>query len=228
MSARLGRRLFAEAVGTALLVGIGTGAIVVAHRVGGASIGWIALAWFAAVSVPVLLVARVSGAHLNPAVTLALVAGRRFPLRELPFYVGAQVAGAFAGSAAVWGIEGDGAELGATQFRPGFVGVGAFGEFAFTFLLVLVVLLLVDWGPGMPRWALLAPGAAVGFSTYVIGPWTGSSLNPARTLAPAVLSGTFANLPVYLLVVPLGGLAAVPVANWIRARPVRGLAPTGR
>ncbi|MCI4367239.1 MAG: aquaporin [Thermoplasmata archaeon] len=218
MNRPLRTRLIAEICGTGLLVGMGTGSIVAAARWGVDSIGVIAVAWFLAVTIPVLWFARISGAHINPVVTMALTAGRRFPLAELPMYVGAQLIGAFTASAGVWLLLGDGARLGATQFREGGVVVGAIGEFVFTFILILLVFFLVDFGPGLPRWGLTGPGIVVGISTYLIGPWSGSSLNPARTLAPAVLSWTFSGLWVYLIVVPLAGLAAVPAADYLRSR----------
>jgi aquaporin NIP len=208
----LARRCLAEIAGTALLVGIGTGTIVAASAGGGVPQWLMALAWFGAVLVPILLFVRVSGAHLNPAVTFALAASGRLAWVETPWYWTSQLVGAFVASGLVLLALGGGAHLGATLPANGDL-LRAFGaEAAFTAVLVASVFLLADRGEGRGRWRILLPPAAVGLSTYVIGPWTGSSLNPARSVAPAVISGTYADLWVYLLAVPMA--AAVVALLW--------------
>jgi aquaporin NIP len=201
----LGRRFLAESAGTALLVGIGTGAIVLSARAGGAPQWELAIAWFFAVFVPIVLFIGVSGAHLNPAVTLGLAASGRIAWAEVPEYVIGQFAGAFLGSACVAVSLGTEAHLGSTL--PSTSAFNVFvGEAAFTAALIASVFVLADRGEGRIRWRLALPPLVVGVSTYVIGPFTGSSLNPARTIAPAVLSGSFTDLWVYLVAVPLGAL----------------------
>jgi aquaporin Z len=201
------RRFLAEAGGTALLVGIGTGVIVLSARAGGVPQWELALAWFFAVLVPIVLFVGVSGAHLNPAVTLGLAASGRIGWGEVPEYVLGQVVGAFAGSAFVAVTFGTEAHLGSTLPSTNVLTVFG-GEAAFTAALVAAVFVLADRGEGLFRWRLALPPLVVGVSTYVLGPLTGSSLNPARTIAPAVLSGSFADLWVYLISVPLGALIA--------------------
>jgi aquaporin NIP len=200
------QRVAAEAAGTALLVGIGTGSIVLGARIGGLPQVALAGAWFLAVLIPIALFIRVSGAHLNPAVTLALATSGRVAWQEVPYYLLGQISGAFLASATVLGVLGKAAHLGATVPAQGNV-VRAFpAELAFTAALVLAVFVLSDFGEGRVRWRILLPPTVVGLSTYLIGPWTGSSLNPARTLAPAILSATYTDLWVYLTAVPLGAL----------------------
>lgn len=202
-SARAG----AEALGTAILVAVGTGTVVAAARLDGIAWWLMALAWTLAVLVPVLLFVRVSGAHINPAVTLALAASGRIAWREAPIYLLSQFAGAFLGSAVVLASLGNLAHLGANLPAHGAVAESFLGELGFTALLVSSVFVLADRGEGRGHWRLLLPPASVGLATFVLGEWTGTcSLNPARALAPAVLSGTFADLWVYLVAVPLGGL----------------------
>ncbi len=203
MSYRLATRCAAEGAGTAVLVGIGTGAIVAGARGPADPQAVLAVAWFVAVAVPVLAVAYVSGAHLNPAITLALWIVRRVPSADVGPYVASQVAGAFAGSLAVLAVLGTGAHLGATVPRGGALWLVVLLEAPFTAALVGSVLYLTRPATRPRRLALLLPAAVVGLSTYTIGPWTGSSLNPARSLAPAVLSGDYAGLWAYLLVVPI-------------------------
>jgi len=173
------------------------------------------LAWFAAVAIPVLAFARISGAHINPAVTLALVVARRFSLKELLPYVAAQFAGAFLGSSLVGAFIGTNAHWGATVPGPGGVVLVVPLEFGFTAALVLSVLYLTTPGRVTSNLELLLPALVVGVSTFLIGPWTGSSLNPARTIAPAVLSGDFLGIGAYLTTVP----AAAVVVSWLVSKP---------
>ena len=207
MNRELIGRWLAEVAGTALLVGIGTGTVVAAGRSGGIPQDLMAAAWFVAVLAPILLFVEISGAHLNPVVTLALALSRRFEWKLVPGYWVSQFAGAFVASGLVLVTMGRGTYLGATVPSQGQLLAGFAGEATFTALLVACVFLLADHGPGRLRWRFLLPPLAVGLSTYVIGPLTGSSLNPARTVSPAVLSGTYTDLGLYLTVVPLASVA---------------------
>jgi len=181
-----------------------------------------ASAWFFAVLTPIVLVIDVSGAHLNPAVTLALASSRRFPWRDVPGYWLAQFGGALCASLLVLATLGNGSHLGATLPANGDL-LGAFAaEAVFTGLLVGSVFGIADRRPGGAGWRILLPPAVVGAATYLIGPWTGSSLNPARTVAPAVMSGTYADLWLYLVAVPAGALTAA--ALW-RPREMKGALP---
>jgi glycerol uptake facilitator-like aquaporin len=200
------RRAAAEVAGTFLLVGIGTGAIVLNARFGGFSSIALAGAWFLAVLIPIVLFIRISGAHLNPVITLALAASGRIAWNEVPPYVLGQFSGAFLASLFILATLGNAGHLGATVPAQGNVLRAFPAELAFTAALVAAVFVLSDMGKGRGQWRLLLPPIVVAFSTYIIGPWTGSSLNPARTLAPAILSGTYTDLWVYLTAVPLGAL----------------------
>ncbi len=211
------RRVGAEAAGTSLLVGIGTGAIVGSARWGAVPLWGLAIAWFLAVLTPILLFIRTSGAHLNPVVTLALAVSGRIDWEEAPWYVLGQFAGAFLGSACVLAVFGAVAHLGATVPTHGNLPRAFLAELAFTAGLVASVFVLSDRGEGRWRWRLVLPPTVVALATYLIGPWTGSSLNPARTIAPAILSGTYSDLWVYLTAVPLGALL---VASFWRPRSV--------
>lgn len=212
-------RCAAEVAGTALLVGIGTGAIVAGANAGGVPQWILAIAWFFAVLVPVLAFARLSGSHINPVVTLALVSSRRFPAGEAPPYVAAQVGGAFLGSALVGLLLGTAAHLGATTPHGiGLVEVFLL-EFGFTLSLVLVVLYLTRPGARVPLWEAVLPALVVGVSTELIGPLTGSSLNPARTLAPAVLSHTYTAIAIYFLAAVVASLVGVALVALVAPQP---------
>jgi aquaporin NIP len=219
------QRCLAEVAGTALLVGIGTGAIVAGANAGGVPQWVLAIAWFVAVAVPVFAFAFVSGSHINPVVTLALAVSERFPPREAPAYVGSQFVGAFVGSGVVLAALGSRARLGATLPKDGNVALAFVLEFGFTAALIASVFWLTRPGPTPSKLELFLPAIVVGISTYFIGPWTGSSLNPARTVAPAALSGDTSGIWVYLTAVPLAALCLACVVRWRsgdRARSVAG------
>jgi aquaporin NIP len=214
---RLGQRCLAEVVGTALLVGIGCGAIVEGANAGGVPQIVLAVAWFAAVAIPILAFAGISGAHLNPAVTLMLAGSRRFPPRETVPYIGAQVIGAFAGAGAVLLALGGAAHLGATLPRGDDLLRTFAMELGFTIALLASVVYLTHPAKSVKTWELLLPPTVVGISTFFIGPWTGSSLNPARTLAPAVLSGDYLGIWVYLLAALVASGVAIGVARLLES-----------
>ncbi len=213
-----------------MLVALATGAVVAGANAGGAPLWMLAVAAFVAISLPVVLFISTSGAHINPAVTLALWAAGRFPGSRVLPYMAAQTLGALAGSAAVLWALGGALHLGATVPTDGDWAVAMAGEFGFAVLLVLSVLLLARFGPGPAKLGLLAPGAVVGLAAYVIGPSSGCSLNPARSIAPALLSGTFTDLWVYLLAVPAGALLAATVARRFFPAPpmIRAIRSAGR
>lgn len=219
MRASLATRSMAELVGTALLVGFGCGSIVAAANAGGVAQWVLAVAWFLAVLIPILAFAGISGAHLNPAVTLMLVGARRFPPQEAPPYIAAQVAGAFLGAGTVLLSLGGAAHLGATLPRGDDLARTFVYELGFTVALLLSVVYL-SWPQKVVKtWELFLPAVVVGFSTYLIGPWTGSSLNPARTLAPAVLSGDYLGIGVYLAAAVTASAIAASVVWVAEPRP---------
>jgi aquaporin Z len=188
------RRLAVEAGATFGLVLLGTGACVVEAITGRLGVVGVGLCWGGAVW---LLAAR-TGAHMNPAVTLA----SRLPARETISYALAQTAGALAASLLLLALFRERAgTLGATAPKAGIAASFAL-EFVMTFALVFAVLRL----PG-PRVAAAA-GAIVAVEAILAGPLTGASMNPARSLAPALVSGSLGGLWIYLLAPSLGGLAA--------------------
>lgn len=202
------RKLLVEGAATFALVFLGTGACVV-DAVSGGRLGvvGVGLVWGAAV----WLLAAVSGAHMNPAVTVA----SRLPAREAASRLLVQAAGAFAASFALLALFRERAgSLGTTVPAAGIAA--SFGlEFAMTFVLVLAVL-------GLPgRLVPAAAGAIVGLEAIFGGPLTGASMNPARSLAPALVSGRLDGLWIYLLAPTLGGRAASRVYAGIAPRKMK-------
>jgi aquaporin Z len=151
---------------------------------------------------------RRSGAHLNPAVTLAFWLLGKITARSAMFYVAAQIAGGLTGAAlvlALWGEWATNVHVGATVPKAGGPFVALVAETAMVFLLVGVILTFVD-RPRLMALTGVAAGTLVAVFVFVEAPVSGASLNPARTLGPAVVGGTFTDLWVYLVGPPLGAL----------------------
>lgn len=205
------KRLFAEFLGTFALVFAGTGAIVSNHASGGV-IGHagIALVFGLVVMAMIYTFGDVSGAHFNPAVTLGFAAARRFPVREVFGYVSAQSGGAFAASGLLKLLFPADLTLGAT-LPAGSVMQSFILEIVLTALLMLVILSVSTGAKEKGVTAGIAVGAVVALEAMFAGPICGASMNPARSLAPAIVSGTFQHLWLYPLATILGALTAVPL-----------------
>lgn len=200
------RSLTAEALGTFLLVLGGCGAIVVDQSTGVLGHVGVALSFGLVVFVAVAATGHVSGAHLNPAVTLAFAAlGRTSGLRQVASYISAQLFGALAAATALRMSFPTSTDVGATTFA-GDVGQALLVEVLLTASLMFVIV-AVATDRRAPR-ALAAPaiGATVALGALWGGPITGASMNPARSLGPALASGTWTGHWLYWLGPILGAL----------------------
>lgn len=212
-------KLFAEAIGTFALVFAGTGAIVINTATGGgvSHLG-IGITFGLIVMSMIYAVGDISGAHLNPAVTLGFVAARRFEARRAPAYIAAQVLGALAASGLLLALFPKSPTLGET-LPAGSVAQSFILETVLTFILMLVIL-RVSTGPkekGIT--AAIAVGGVVALEAIFAGPICGASMNPARSLAPAILSGHTTSLWAYLIAPTLGALLAVAAERALLADP---------
>lgn len=210
------RRLVAEALGTALLVIIGAGSVMTdalsGHALG--SVG-IALSFMLVVFGVIIGIGHISGAHINPAVTIALWSMRRFPTRDVVPYVIAQCVGAIAGVFLLESTLGNVASVGATV--PHISTAAAFAvEFAFSFALMFVVAAVATDERVPGGMGPLAVGGTVGFCALQ-GWLTGASMNPARSLGPAVASGVWTVHWIYWLAPIIGMLAAAQLYEWLRS-----------
>lgn len=210
------KKLFAEFLGTFALVFAGTGAIVINDVSGGAiSHAGIAITFGLVVTAMIYALGDVSGAHLNPAVTTAFAAAGRFAWREVPAYIAAQVSGAFAASALVCALFPTSATLGATL--PAGAPMQSFIlEVVLTFLLMFVILSVSTGAKEKGITAGIAIGAVIALEAMFAGPICGASMNPARSLAPAVVSGHLEHLWLYLAAPVIGALLAVPACCGVR------------
>jgi MIP family channel proteins len=211
------RRLTAEAIGTYFLVLIGPGAAMVnAWSGGGLGVAGIALAFAFVVIAMVYAIGQVSGAHINPAVTLAFWSSRRFPSREVVPYVVAQCAGAAAASATLRAVLGPVGQLGATL--PAISVTSAFVvEWLLSFVLMLVIMAVATDDRAAPGFAAIAVGLTVGFCALTGGPLTGASMNPARSFGPAIIGGFWRAHWVYWLAPITAMVAAARLYDWLRA-----------
>ena len=206
-------KYLAEAIGTFALVFCGTGAIVVDEVTGGTvtHVG-IAITFGLIVLAMIYTLGDVSGAHLNPAVSLGFWAMRLFPAKELAPYIGSQMAGAFLASILLRFLFPASLNLGATL--PAGNDLQSFVlEIILTFLLMLVII-RVSHGAKETGWfAGITIGSVVLLEAMFAGPISGASMNPARSLAPAVVSGNIGQVWIYLIAPVLGALIAVIVGK---------------
>jgi aquaporin Z len=210
------RRLTAEAIGTYFLVLIGPGAAMV-NAWGGGLLGvtGIALAFAFVVIAMVYALGHVSGAHINPAVTVAFWSARRFPARDVIPYIVAQCVGAVAAAATLRGVLGPVGHLGATVPAIS-IGAAFAVEWLLSFVLMLVIMAVATDDRVAPGFAPLAVGLTVGFCALTGGPLTGASMNPARSFGPAVAGGIWTAHWVYWLAPITGMIAAAHLYDWLR------------
>lgn len=191
------RRYLAEFIGTFGLVFAGCGAIVVnALTEGRVTHVGIGLTFGLVIAVMIYATGYLSGAHLNPAVSLAFAVTRHFPGRDLLPYWTAQLTGGMAAGAALRLLFGPAASLGATLPRgPAWQSLVLEG--ILTFLLMFVIMAMATDGRAVGQSAALAIGATVGLEALFAGPISGASMNPARSFGPALASGAFTHHWVY-------------------------------
>lgn len=212
------KKYLAEFLGTFCLVFCGTGAIVI-HQECGEAIGHIGIAITFGLIVATMIYAfgPVSGAHLNPAVSLALSLARRFEFAQLLPYIIAQTAGALTASSVLQLMFPASETLGAT-LPAGSAFTSFILEFLLTSILMLVIMLVAVYNLDFRQQAGMIIGAVVLLEAMFAGPISGASMNPARSLAPALIGGQTQSLWVYLIAPPLGAMAAVPVAKFFCSR----------
>jgi len=207
---QLGRVLVADALGTFALVFAGCGAIMVdakTHQLGhvGAAITFGLVILFGIYSV-----GHISGAHFNPAVTFAFALTRHFPWSRARSYWCAQLVGAIAAAALLRGSLGNVANVGAT-LPSGSQGQAFLWEFVMSAFLMFVILAVATDTRAVGEAAAIAIGGTIALDAMFGGPVSGASMNPARSIAPAVVSGNLHALWLYVLAplvgASVGGLA---------------------
>lgn len=210
------RRAGAEGLGTFFLVLIGPGAAMVnAYSPGKLGTVGIALAFAFVVTAMIYALGHLSGAHINPAVTLAFWSVRRFPGAEVVPYIVAQCMGALAASIVLRAAIGPVGQLGATLPRIG-VGSALVIEWLLSFALMFVIMAVAADERVADGFAALAVGLTVGFCALMGGPLTGASMNPARSFGPALAGSLWQAQWVYWLAPITGMMTAARVYEFLR------------
>ena len=210
------KKLLAELLGTFSLVFAGTGAIVI-NEVSGGAIGHagIALTFGLIVLAMIYTFGDVSGAHLNPAVSLAFAVAGRFPWSAVPGYIAAQVAGGFAASGLLRVLFTTNEKLGAT-LPAGTASQSFILEIVLTAILMLTILSVSTGAKEKGVTAGIAIGSVIALEAMFAGPICGASMNPIRSLAPAIVSGHPEHLWIYLCAPVVGALLSVPLCMGVR------------
>ena len=206
-----------ETIGSFALVVAGCGAIVAdATRDGALGTVGVSLVFGLVIMVMIYAGGHLSGAHYNPAVTIAFVLGRHFPIREAAGYIAAQLSGATAAALLLLAAWPDSpAQLGATIPSVD-VGTALLYEIALTSLLMFVITAVATDTRAVGAAAAIAIGGTVGLDALFGGPITGASMNPARSLGPALASGTWTDFWIYIVGPLVGAAVGVLAYEFVR------------
>lgn len=211
------KKYIAELIGTFALVFCGTGAIVINQQSGGAitHVG-IAITFGFIVMAMIYALGNISGAHLNPAVSIAFAIAKKFSLKEVLPYTISQFAGALLASGVLRLLFPENATLGATL--PSGSDVQSFVlEIILSFFLMLVILNVAHGSKEQGMFAGLAIGGVVLLEAMFAGPICGASMNPVRSVGPAIVSGHLESLWIYIAAPVLGMAIAVPLYNYLKS-----------
>ncbi len=215
------RRATAELIGTYGLVTAGCGAIMVNTQAGTITHLGIALTFGLIVTAMIAATGHISGAHFNPAVTIAFAVTRHFPRREVAAYVLAQIFGAVLGALTLRLLLGDAASLGATT--PSGSVWQAFGlEILLSAVLMFVIVSVATDTKAVGAPAALAIGFTVALDALWGGPISGASMNPARSFGPALIVGLWANQWIYWIAPVIGAIIGAALYQAIREPQLQG------
>ena len=204
------KKYWAELLGTYILVFVGTGAIMINEITGGAvSHLGVGLSFGLVVMSMIYTIGDISGAHINPAVTLAFSVAKRFPKNQILPYISFQLVGAILASASLYFMFPEANTMGETLPLKGNWLQSFMLELVLTFILMFVVLNVSTGAKEKGVIAALSIGGVVAFEATFAGPISGASMNPARSIAPALFSGDLTHLWLYVVATTLGAVLAV-------------------
>jgi aquaporin NIP len=224
------RSLLAEAIGTFALVFAGCGAIMVDAKTHALGHVGVAISFGLVIMFGIYAVGHISGAHFNPGVTFAFALSRHFPWTRAVGYWGAQLVGAITAAAVLRGSLGDIANVGAT-LPSGTEAQSFLWELVLTFFLMFVIMAVATDTRAVGEAAAIAVGGTVGLDAMFGGPISGASLNPARSIAPALVSGNLHALWLYIVAPICGASLAALAYQFVRGeqtRPAPVTEPTSR
>ena len=205
------KKLIAEFIGTFTLIFCGCGAMTVNEITNGAiSHVGVASVWGLIVMALIYAFGDISGAHFNPAVSIAFAYAKKFSWKFVPSYVSSQVLGAIAAVSVLWFLFPESQFLGETTPMEGFAAYkAAILEFILTFFLMMVIINVSTGSKEIGTMAAIAIGGVILLEALFAGPITKASMNPARSIAPALFTGHFSTLWLYIVAPILGAITAV-------------------
>ena len=212
---RLFKRAVAELVGTYALVTAGCGAIMVNSQTGSLGHVGVALTFGLIILAMIAALGHISGAHFNPSVTIAFALTRHFPWRDVVWYISGQMLGAVLGAVTLRLLLGDTAHLGATM--PAGSVSQSFGlEILLTAVLMLVIISVATDTRAVGTPAAIAIGFTVALDALWGGPISGASMNPARSLAPALVAGLWNDQWIYVIAPVIGASIGAVLYQFLR------------
>jgi aquaporin NIP len=212
------RKSIAEIIGTFALVFCGTGAIIIDNVTkGGVTHVGVAITFGLVVMAMIYGLGDVSGAHLNPAVSIAFTLAGRLPLKSLGIYLVSEIVGAFLASIMLRLLFPTDELLG-TTLPAGSAWQSFALELILTFFLMLVIMGVATGSKEQGLFAGIAIGSVILLEAMFAGPICGASMNPARSLAPAIVSGHTESLWVYLTAPVIGAALAIPIWKFLNAK----------
>jgi aquaporin NIP len=209
------KKYLAEIIGTFAIVFCGTGAIIINQQTNGTitHVG-VAITFGLIVTAMIYALGNISGAHFNPAVTIAFTIAKKFEFKEVIPYISSQLTGAFLASFVLKYMFPTNEFLGAT-LPSGTTSQSFILEFILTFFLMLVIINVATGSKEQGMFAGLAIGSTVLLEAMFAGPICGASMNPARSLAPAIVSGHIEHLWIYIVATILGAALAIPTWKFL-------------
>ena len=205
------KKYLSECIGTFILIFVGTGSVIVDQQTHALGLVGIATVWGLVIIALIYAFGDISGTHINPAVTVAFAVDKRFEWREVPAYLGSQLLGAFMASGLLKFLFPDSRTLGFTQPLPGGEMQSFILEVVMTFILMMIILRVSTGAKEKGITAGIVIGATVWLLVLFGGPISGTSLNPTRSIAPAILGNNLQNLWIYLTAPFLGAVLGVGV-----------------
>lgn len=212
------KHYIAEAIGTFAMVFCGCGAMTINEITGGAiSHVGIAITWGLIVMTMIYAFGEISGAHFNPAVTIGFAFAKKFDWSKVPKYIFAQAVGAIFAALLLWFLFPESQFLGETVPSEGFPAYkAAILEFLLTFFLMVVIINVSTGSKEIGTMAAIAVGGVILLEAMFAGPMTKASMNPIRSIAPALFTGNYQHLWLYVVAPIAGALAAVSSCKLVK------------